>query len=96
MCGGGVFLYFFYFHYFSMYTGLGNGSNNFVEHMALKNLLQFAKEKGYVYLQVFKDSMLAINWFSGVQRCHNKVFLPLAEELQCITYTFDNISCVYV
>ena len=42
--------------------GLGNRTNNFVELLAMKLLLHLAKEKGINTLQIFGDSMLAINW----------------------------------
>jgi ribonuclease HI len=40
--------------------GLGPGSNNFAELMALKFLLTFAKEKGITSLQIFVDSQIVI------------------------------------
>jgi hypothetical protein len=43
--GGGGFLYFLDTHYYTLTSGLGNGTNNYVELMSLKLLLAFALEK---------------------------------------------------
>jgi ribonuclease HI len=51
--------------------GLGRGTNNFVEILAMKLLLHFAKEKEINTLQIFRDSMLAINWARKSQECHH-------------------------
>jgi ribonuclease HI len=46
LCGGGVVLLLSIDHSFKLKMGLKSSSNNFVELMALKLMLQFAGEKG--------------------------------------------------
>jgi ribonuclease HI len=46
LCGGGELLILSIDHSFKLKMGLKPGSNNFVELMALKLMLQFAGEKG--------------------------------------------------
>jgi hypothetical protein len=57
------------------------GSNNYVELMSLKLLLQFAVEKEIHSIQLFGDSMNAINWSQKTQICHNIILLPILEEI---------------
>jgi ribonuclease HI len=42
-------------------AGLGRGTNNFDELMALKLVLILAAEKGVQKLQIFRDSMIVTN-----------------------------------
>jgi hypothetical protein len=66
ICGGGVVLYLFESHYYNLTMGLGPGTNNYAELMALKLLLTFAGEKGINSLQIFGDSMVVINWIRKI------------------------------
>ena len=52
-CGGGGFLFTSPTHSFHISAGLGRGSNNFAELMALKLFLLFVVEQDFHYLQVF-------------------------------------------
>jgi len=56
-CGGGGCLCFSNSHFFTLKAGLGNGTNNYFELLALKLLILFAVEKGCRTLQVFGDSL---------------------------------------
>lgn len=60
-CGIVGCLYLSNSHYFLLKSGLGEGTNNFVDLLALKMLLLFVVQKGCRNLQVFSDSMLIIN-----------------------------------
>jgi ribonuclease HI len=53
---------------FTSRRGLGDGTNNYSELMALKLLLLFSLEKGCRSLQVFGDSLVIINWANGIHR----------------------------
>jgi hypothetical protein len=61
-CGGGAILFLSLQHSFKLKMGLGPGTNNYVELMAIKLLLLFAGEKGVQTIQIFGDSMIVINW----------------------------------
>ena len=41
--------------------GMGQGTNSYVELLALKLLLLFSREKEILHIQIFGDSMNAIN-----------------------------------
>ena len=51
-------------------TGLGVGTNNFVELLTLKLLMIFALEKACSRLHVFGDSMIILNWIKELQGYH--------------------------
>jgi ribonuclease HI len=80
-CGGGGCLYLSQSHYFFLKEGLGAGTNNYSELLALKLLLLFAIEKGCRALQVFGDSLVIINWANGIHRCQISRLLPLLEDV---------------
>jgi ribonuclease HI len=96
LCGGGAVLHLSYSHLFKMKWGLGPGTNNFAELMALKLLLTFAGEKGISNLQIFGDSMVIINWIRKSQKCHNIRLLPLLDEVFLILDTYSNFSIHHV
>ena len=58
---GGVSLHLSSANFFNLKMGLGVGTNNLDEVMALKILLTFAGEKGVTSLHIFGDSMIVIN-----------------------------------
>jgi ribonuclease HI len=96
ICGGGAILYLTKTHHFNLSMGLGSGTNNFVELLAMKLLLHFAKEKGINTLQIFGDSMLAINWARKSQQCHHIQLLAILEEIFILLDSFDSISLQHV
>ena len=60
-CDAGAVLYLIEDHFYLLNSGLGFGTNNKVELLALYMLLIYAHEKGLQSLQIFRDSMLVIN-----------------------------------
>lgn len=81
LCGVGAVLYLKEGHFFRARWGLGEGTNNKAELLALYMLLLLAHEKGIQWLQVFKDSSVIINWINISQRCHNILLSPILEEV---------------
>ena len=75
ICGAGGVLYLSDEHYFTFSTGLGLGTNNFAEHLALKLLITLALKYGVHTLQIFGDSQLVINWVFGKFRINNMYIL---------------------
>jgi hypothetical protein len=94
--GGGVVLYLSDSHFFKLKMGLGSGSNNYTELMALKLLLTFVEEKGIISLQIFEDSMVVINWIRKSQMCHNIRLTPLLEEVFIILTSYINFFIRHV
>jgi ribonuclease HI len=95
-CGGGGVLFLTPSHFFNLKWGLGQGSNNFAEILALKLLLTFASEKEISNLQIFGDSMLVINWLWKSQQCHNIILSPILDEVFTIANIFTNLSFQHV
>jgi ribonuclease HI len=95
-CGGGAVLYLSDNHFFKIKMGLGQGTNNYAELMALKLLLQFSGEKGVQSIQIFGDSMNVINWTSKVQICHNILLMPILEEIFRFMATFHSVVLKHV
>ena len=65
ICGAGGILYLSDEHFFTFSAGLGLGTNNYAELLALKLLITLALKQGVQTLQIFGDSQLVINWVSG-------------------------------
>lgn len=63
-CKGGTVLYLNKNYFFKLQSGLGRGTNNYTELLSLKLVLLFATEKGCRQLQIFRDSLVIINWFN--------------------------------
>ena len=76
--------------------GLGKGTNNFAELLALKLLLRFALEKNSRNIHIFGDSMVVINWVNKIQRCRIKNLNPFFEEVCKLMGNFDTITCPLV
>jgi ribonuclease HI len=76
--------------------GLIFGSNKYVELMALKQLILFARENWVISLQIFGDSLNVVNWTRKLQRCHNIILAPLIEEMDRILNNFDSFSIHHV
>jgi ribonuclease HI len=91
-CGGGVILFLTQNHSFKISMGLGLGTNNHAELMALKLLLLFEVDKNISSLHIFGDSLLVINWIQKTQRCQNILLAPLIEEIFRILNDFNNYS----
>jgi len=94
--GGGVILYLSKKHFYKIKMGFGKRSNNGEKLLACKYLLRFAKEKGCNKIQVFRDSLLVINWINGAQLCRNIFLAPILDEVLRKKSTFDNVLCAHV
>lgn len=64
--------------------------------IALKLLLLFTIEKGIKNLQVYRDSMVVINWAKCIQNCHILILIPIVEEIQRHKILFDHIVFTHV
>lgn len=95
-CGGGAVLFLSDSHYFKIKMGLGLGIKNYVELMALKLLILYAREKGVNSLQIFGDSLNVVNWTRKLQRCHNIMIIPLIKEIDGILNSLDSFFIHHV
>ena len=96
VCGVGALLYLDDRHLFQIRWGLGEGTNNKVELLALYMLLIFTNENGVQRIQIFGDSMVIINWINQTQRCHNIHLNPILEEATQLKTTFNQISFTHI
>lgn len=94
--GGGEMLFLFENHSFKMQSGMGRGSNNYVELLSLKLILLFSFKKVVRRLHFFGDSMIAIKWFNQISRCHVQTMLSIIEEILRLKLSFDQISCMHI
>ena len=76
--------------------GLGSGTNNYAELMALKLLLCFAIERNCKKIQVFGDSFVVINWINNIQKCRNTSLDALFEEVSRLLANFESPSFKHV
>lgn len=76
--------------------GLGAGTNSYAELCALRLLLLKPIVEGCSALQIFGDSMIVINWATGILRCRNIRLLPILEEILLLKQHFDFISITHV
>jgi hypothetical protein len=74
--------------------GLGKGTNNYDELMALLLLFKFSIQKGLHTIQLFGDAMNVINWAWKIQTCHNIILQPIFEEIYTILVSFDTFVIV--
>jgi ribonuclease HI len=79
-------------HFYKIKQGLGQGTNNFVELIALNLLLTFVGEKGILTLHIFGYSMVVTNGLRKIQMCHNINLTSILEEVFLITNIFTNMS----
>ena len=87
ICGASGILYLSDQHFFTFLVGLGLGTNNFAELLALKLLTTLALKQGVQSLQVFGDSQLVINWISGKFRINNILLTQILHEvIRILTY----------
>jgi ribonuclease HI len=94
--GGGGVLHISESHSFKIKMGLGKGTNNYVELMALLLLLKFSIEQGIHTIQLFGDSMNVINWVQKIQSCHNILLQPIMEEISTLLVSFDTFVIRHV
>ena len=96
ICGGGGLIYWNDHNFLLSRAGLGEGSNNFAEVMALKLILLLAVEKNIKRINIMGDSQLIINWANKISECHTLRLRPIIEEIYRLAALFDYISFSHV
>jgi ribonuclease HI len=94
--GGGAVLHISDSHFIKIKMGLGKGTNNYAELMALLLLLKTTIEQGLHSIQLFGDSMNVINWVQKTQSCHNIFLQPILEEISTLLASFDSFTIRHV
>ena len=89
VCGVGGIMFLSADHFITFKAGLGVGTNNMAELYALKLLLILALNKQITNIQVFSDSLLAINWIMGKFKIHNIQLAQILQEVIRLTDCFE-------
>ena len=93
---GGATLFLNSTHHFKIMMGLGTGSNNYANLMALKLLICFSIEKNCKNTSIFCDSLVILNWINKTQKCRNISLSALFKEANKFLSSFDFITCKHV
>jgi len=96
ICGGGGIIFRGDSNYYCSRTGLGMGSNNCAEFMALKLLMLLAIEMEIKLLNIMGDSMVIIKWANRQHECHIMRLRPIVVEIHHISTLFYHISFSHV
>jgi ribonuclease HI len=83
-------------HVLEFKAGLGRGTNNLAEFMALKLLIMLVAEKDVHNIQFFGDSLDVINWMNGSCELNNYVLRPIFHDIRLVCPSFDEISFVHI
>jgi ribonuclease HI len=96
MGGAGGILHFSNNHFLSFSTGLGEATNNYSELMALYLVLLLALEKNIRKLNIYGDSMFAIQVMKDTHILISYTLLPLLEEIKrCSAYFTHSLLHMY-
>ena len=93
---GGAILYLAENHSFELMTRLGEGSNNFVEHLRFKLLHIFAAQKGCRSLKVYGDSLNVINRIKRIKICRDLRLENILLSILAVIDSYHSFSCEHV
>eukprot|EP00253_Pinus_taeda_P024814 PITA_24814 len=96
IAGAGIVIHINANHSLKASVGLGSGTNNFAELSALRLLLCWLIQRNTFTIQIFGDSLNAINWVNGKSSCKNQILKPMLEELQVLKSSFNSFSICHI
>lgn len=96
LAGAGIIIHLSTSHSLKASVGLGTGTNNFSELSALKFLLCWLIHRNIFTVQIFGDSLNAVNWVNGKNRCQNYLLRPLLEEIQNLKSFFNVFTIEHI
>eukprot|EP00253_Pinus_taeda_P001922 PITA_01922 len=94
--GAGLCIYLNNEHSLKASVGLGLGSNNFAELVALRLLMCWTLQKNILRIQIYGDSMNVINWVNGKSTCQNQILRVVLDEILPLKSHFNNISICHI
>eukprot|EP00253_Pinus_taeda_P011344 PITA_11344 len=94
--GAGICIHLNKEHFLKAVVGLGMGSNNFAELMALRFLMCWSLHKNIFRIQIYGDSMNVINWVNGKSTCHNQILKVVLDEIMSLKSLFNSISICHI
>jgi ribonuclease HI len=83
-------------HHIAFSAGLGEATNNYSELMALYLILLLALENNIRHLNIFGDSMFAIQVMKGTHFLRSYSLVPLLEEIKRCSTEFSHISFSHI
>eukprot|EP00253_Pinus_taeda_P017324 PITA_17324 len=81
---------------FKASVGLGQGTNNYVELVALRLLLCWALKKNILTIQIFRDSMNVVKWVNGTSMCQNQILKILLDDITTLKTHFNCVSIYHI
>eukprot|EP00253_Pinus_taeda_P011302 PITA_11302 len=94
--GAGISIHLNNEHTLKASVGLGMGSNNFAELMALRLLMCWSLQKNISRIQIYGDSMNVINWVNGKSSCQNQILKVVFDEIMSLKSHFNSISICHI
>jgi len=95
-CGGGGIIFWNDHRFLVSRAGLGEGTNNYAELMALKLILLLAVEKHIKRINIMGDSRIIISWANKSAACHIMRLRPILDEILLLVSRFDNITFTHI
>jgi ribonuclease HI len=95
ICGAGGCLYITDDHFFLLKAGLGRGTNNHAELLALKFLLKLAMNQVITKMQVDGDSEVILYWVKGSYGMGNLIAHTISEQVKIIESMFSSICFLH-
>eukprot|EP00253_Pinus_taeda_P033161 PITA_33161 len=83
-------------HVLKASVGLGTGTNNFVELLALKFLICWLIQRRTLTIQIFGDSQIVIRWVNGQSTCNNQLLKQILGEIQRLKSYFNSFSLRHI
>jgi ribonuclease HI len=80
-----------YSHNLRFKARLGQGTNNFIELMALKLTLSLDAKKYFTNIKIFRDSFLVVKWLKREHEMRNFILQPLFDDIKGIILFFNSI-----
>lgn len=94
--GAGLVIHVSPSHSLKASVGLGSGSNNYAELLALKLLLCWLIHRHTLTIQIFGDSQNVIRWVTGQQTCSNQFLKQILGEIQRLKSSFNSFSICHI
>eukprot|EP00253_Pinus_taeda_P022219 PITA_22219 len=94
--GAGICLHLNREHSFKAAVGLGQGTNNYAELIALRLLMCWSLQMNILSIQIFGDSMNVIKWVNGKAICQNQILKSTLDDILSLKSHFNSISICHI
>lgn len=94
--GAGICIHLNREHSFKAAVGLGQGTNNYAELVALRLLMCWSLQMNILSIQIFGDSMNVIKWVNGKAICQNQILKSTLDDILSLKSHFNSISICHI